>query len=63
MKDYGKIKAVKLIHRQGCAFVCYHARDAAEKAVESLFDRLFINNKRLKLLWAKAQLDMPTTAA
>ena len=53
-KQYGKIKATKMIHKQGCAFVCYFSRDAAEKALECLFDRFFINNKRLKLLWAKA---------
>jgi len=54
MINYGKIKAIKLVHRQGCAFVCYHARDSSEKAIEVLFDRFFVNNKRLKILWAKA---------
>ncbi len=46
-----------MIHRQGCAFVCFHARESAERAIEGLFDRFFINNKRLKVLWAKAQLE------
>jgi RNA recognition motif-containing protein len=54
MKMFGKIKAIKMIHRQGCAFVCFFAREAAEKAIESLFDRFYVNNKRLKVLWAKA---------
>jgi hypothetical protein len=39
--------------------VCFHARDSAEKAIEVLFDRFFISNKRLKILWAKAQLENP----
>ena len=54
MEPFGKIKAIKMIHRQGCAFVCFHARESAERAIEALFNRFFINNKRLKVLWAKA---------
>lgn len=54
---FGKIKAMKMIHRQGCAFVCFHSREAAEQAIEALFDRFFVNSKRLKILWAKAQLE------
>lgn len=60
LEPFGKIKAVKIIHKQGCAFVCFHARNSAEKAVEAIFDKFFINNKRLKVLWAKAQLDTDT---
>jgi hypothetical protein len=41
--------------------VCFHARESAEKAIECLFDRCFINNKRLKVLWAKAQLEQGGT--
>jgi len=29
-------------------------RSSAERAIEAIFDRFFINNKRLKVLWAKA---------
>lgn len=54
MEPFGKIKSIKMIHRQGCAFVCFHARESAERAIEAFFDRFFINNKRLKVLWAKA---------
>lgn len=54
LEPFGKIKSIKLIHRQGCAFVSFHMRSSAERAIEAIFDRFFINNKRLKVLWAKA---------
>jgi pre-mRNA-splicing factor RBM22/SLT11 len=60
MQGYGKIKSIKVIYKSGVAFVCFHARNAAEGAMTSLFDRLFISNKRLKLLWAKSQLEAPS---
>jgi len=58
MEPFGKIKYVKIIHKSEVAFVCFHSRQAAEGTMESLYDRLFIHNKRLKLLWAKSQLEM-----
>ncbi|CDW90257.1 pre-mrna-splicing factor rbm22 [Stylonychia lemnae] len=57
LEPFGKIKGIKMIHRQGCAFVSFHMRNSAERAIEAIFDRFFINNKRLKVLWAKAQLE------
>ena len=57
MEGFGKVKGVKIVNRQGYAFVSFHARDAAEQAMKCLHNRYFINNKRLKVLWAKAQLE------
>ena len=54
---YGKVKAVKIIQKQGLAFVCFFAREAAIKAVELLHERFFVGEKRLKVLWAKSQLE------
>lgn len=54
LSPFGKLKSLKLIMRQGCAFACFHAREAAERAIESLFDKCFIGDKRLKVLWAKS---------
>ena len=51
---------IKIIQKQGLAFVCFIARESAIKAVETLHERFFINEKRLKVLWAKSQLEMPT---
>lgn len=51
---YGKIKAVKVISKQGLAFVCFHAREAATLAIETMHDRFFIGEKKLKVLWAKS---------
>ena len=60
LSPYGKIKAIKMVSKQSCAFVCYHAREAAEKAVEAVFDRFFIKDSKLKVLWAKSQLEPPS---
>jgi pre-mRNA-splicing factor RBM22/SLT11 len=54
---FGKIKAVKVIPKSNCAFVCFHVREAAVKALETMYDRCYINEKKVKLLWAKSQLD------
>jgi len=32
------------------------AREATEKAISTLHDRFFINEKKLKVLWAKTNL-------
>lgn len=66
LEGYGKIKALKVVQKQGCAFVCYHARESAAKAMECLYDRFFLNgdnSKKIKVLWAKSQLEMPTAAS
>lgn len=54
MQNYGKIKAIKVIYKSKVAFVSFHARSAAELAISTLFNKLFIKNKKLKLLWAKS---------
>jgi hypothetical protein len=33
--------------------VCFNSRQSAEKAIEALFDSLYIGETYLKLLWAK----------
>lgn len=59
LSQFGKLKALKLIPKQGCAFACYHLRQAAEKAIECLFDdKCYIQGKKLKVLWARAQLEV-----
>ena len=52
-EKFGKIRAVKLVPKSDIAFLAFHAREAAEDAIGSLYDRLFIHDKRMKLLWAK----------
>ena len=56
MDKFGKIERLRLIARQKCGFVCFYSRDAAEKAINTLHDKLFIAEKKIKLLWAKSQL-------
>jgi pre-mRNA-splicing factor RBM22/SLT11 len=40
--SFGKLKQVKIIAKSNCAFVCFHAREAAVKALETLYDRCFL---------------------
>ena len=37
--------------------MCFLSRDSAEKAFSTLYEKLYIDNKKFKVLWAKAQLD------
>lgn len=54
---YGKVKHIRIRLKSSCAFICFEERSSAEIAVDHLYDKLYIKEKRLKLLWAKDQLD------
>ena len=56
MERFGKLERMRLLHRQNCGFVCFFSREAAEKAIATLFDKLFLSEKKIKLDWAKCQL-------
>ena len=62
LEVYGKIKAIKMVSKQNCAFACFFARESAAQAMEFLYDRFFLSGdetKKIKLLWAKSQLEAP----
>jgi pre-mRNA-splicing factor RBM22/SLT11 len=54
METVGKIEQIKVVAKHSCAFVCFNSRESAERAMEAMFDRFFIDQTKLKLLWAKA---------
>ena len=58
-ESFGEIEGIRLIGSKSCAFVCFKTRKSSEKAFEGLYERLYLKNesKKLKLLWAKSQLD------
>ena len=58
-QPFGEIQAIRLIPSKASAFVSFMDRKCAEKAFEALYERLYLKNttKKLKLLWAKSQLD------
>uniref|UniRef100_A0A7S3IRN5 RRM domain-containing protein n=1 Tax=Strombidium inclinatum TaxID=197538 RepID=A0A7S3IRN5_9SPIT len=56
--EFGKVEGIKMITSKKCAFVCFFDRREAEKAFEILYERLYLGEKKLKLLWAKSQLDL-----
>jgi len=53
MEKFGKIERMRLVSRQNCGFICFYTRDGAEKAINTLHEKLFITGKKIKLLWAK----------
>ena len=71
MEKFGKIERMKLLHRQNCGFVCFFSREAAQKAISTLHEKFFLCEKKIKLDWAKCQLQeqkayrkkKPTSAA
>lgn len=56
---FGQIQGIRLIPTKSCGFVSFLDRKCAEKAFEALYERLYLKGttKKLKLLWAKSQLD------
>lgn len=51
---YGKLKGVKLMINNGnCIFVTFNERKDCEKCISELFNKLYINNEKYRLTWAK----------
>jgi pre-mRNA-splicing factor RBM22/SLT11 len=60
MYSYGEIRSVKISAPQNCAFVAYTTREAAEKAAEALFNKMYIKGCFLRVSWGKpASLQQP----
>ncbi len=53
LNPFGKIVRSKLLPNNNCGFVCFNSRESAEKAMETLFDKLYVGDLQLKLMWAK----------
>ena len=56
MEKFGKIERMRLLHRQNCGFVCFFSREAAEQAITTLHENFYLCEKKIKLDWAKCQL-------
>lgn len=54
MTVVGKIEQIKVVAKHSCAFICFNSRESAEKAMAAMYDRFFVDETKLKLLWAKA---------
>ena len=55
--SYGEVKKVKMLYKQSCSFLTFTTREGAELSMTALHDRFYINDVRLKLLWAKYSAD------
>jgi pre-mRNA-splicing factor RBM22/SLT11 len=42
LSQFGKIARHKLLPKHDCGFVCFHSREAAERTMETLHDKLFV---------------------
>jgi pre-mRNA-splicing factor RBM22/SLT11 len=63
--QYGEIRQITVVGKQGCAFVQFTRRSAAEVAAEKTFNKLTIKGRKLSIRWGKSQgkQDMLTSAA
>jgi len=52
---YGEIRHITLVAKQGCAFVQFNKRSAAELAAEKTFNKLVIRGLKLTIRWGKSQ--------
>ena len=49
---YGEIRSVTMVPKQGCAFVQFTSRPAAEKAAEATFNKLVIRGNKITIRYA-----------
>jgi len=52
---YGEIRHITMVPKQGCAFVQFSRRSAAELAAEKTFNKLVIRGLKLTIRWGKSQ--------
>ena len=60
--QYGEIRQITMVTKQGCAFVQYTKRSSAEAAAEKSFNKLVVKGKKLTIRWGKAQGKVSTAA-
>ena len=42
MEPFGKVAKVKLLPKHLCGFICFNAREGAQKALNTLYDKFFV---------------------
>ena len=53
--QFGELRQVSVVSKQGCAFIQYTKRSAAELAAQKSFNKLSIKGKKLTIRWGKSQ--------
>jgi pre-mRNA-splicing factor RBM22/SLT11 len=53
VSSYGEVKKITTRYKQSCAFVTFSTRVGAELAMQALYDRLYVNDIKLKLIWSR----------
>lgn len=51
----GEVSKVKKVEARSCAFVTFSTRVDAERAAETMQNKLIIKGVRLKLMWGRPQ--------
>jgi len=60
---FGEIRSIKMIPRQGCAFVTFTSRESAEDAANKLHKNLQVKGQKLRLLWGRPNTGPGANAA
>lgn len=53
--QYGEVRQITMVPKQGCAFVQYTKRKDAEVAAKETFNKLTIKGKKMTIRWGKSQ--------
>ncbi len=53
--EYGEINSVVLLPDRKCGFITFGMRENAEKAINALFDLLYLNKTKCVLNWARSK--------
>ncbi|PAV88956.1 hypothetical protein WR25_22766 [Diploscapter pachys] len=53
--QFGAIRSLRVLEAKMCAFIEYTDRQAAERAAEKGFNKVFLNGRRLQIRWGQPQ--------
>lgn len=53
--QYGELRNITVVQKQGCAFIQFTQRNSAEQAAEGTFNKLIIHGKKLQIRWGRSQ--------
>ena len=63
--QFGEIRAINVVEKQSCAFICFMTRASAQLAAERSFNKLFLHGRRINVKWGRSPAltrDEPSTS-
>ena len=52
--QFGEIRAINIVEKQCCAFICFMTRASAQLAAERTFNKLFLHGRRINVKWGRS---------